>query len=783
MAAVAKMARKEGPHKGWFRETLEKLRSRLTWWDLLFGTGATLLIATLLLGFGFQTLPSYKAGEIAAQEVRAPLDVTYEDLEATASLRDAARDRAPSVYEFDADRIASLESEISRAFTAGRRLLSDQGVPPQIDLEGTQLPPTLNSLEGEVGKTIPLRFLPLLVAHRFGADLEKKILQVLDTVLRGGVVADGEAFRQDLKRGIVLRDPTALVERPLREFSGVRSLEAAKECVRQYQMEFSEFPPASRAELLALLDSQIITTLIFNAAETTARREAAAARVRPIQVQLKKGKVIIRAGEQVTARAMADLAILRHMQRPRFILSQLLGLFFFVASLLYALWRYLVHYQNRHRKIRNHAVLVVLVIMLAAIVVRLLTAAADILSERVSLVFLQDPFNLYSAIPFSFAALLVTLLIDTNVGLIVSMMAGVITGLFYGDIYLAVYALLGSLAGIYGIRQYKERSALFKSGLTIGVVNAFALLGIHLLKQDTFVFFQLVSKAALGIVSGMFAAALSSILLPALESLFKVTTDIRLLELSNLNSPVLRRLSVEAPGTYHHSLMVGTLAEAAAEAIGANPLLVRVAAYYHDLGKVLRPEYFMENQAFGVNKHEALTPSLSCLILASHVKSGLELARQAGLTETIRQMIAEHHGTRVMTFFYQKAKESAGVDDREVREGDFRYPGPKPQSKEAAVLMMADSVEAASRTLSNPSATQIQGMIERLIEDILADSQLDQCDITIREVRLAKESLFKVLSGIHHRRIDYPGYDFKLLAENSDKAQLRDSGNFQAKAI
>ncbi|MFH1574185.1 MAG: HDIG domain-containing metalloprotein, partial [Acidobacteriota bacterium] len=271
---------------------------------------------------------------------------------------------------------------------------------------------------------------------------------------------------------------------------------------------------------------------------------------------------------------------------------------------------------------------------------------------------------------------------------------------------------------------------------------------------------------------GLLASFLCPVLLPALETLFRVTTDIRLLELSNLNSPILRRLAVEAPGTYHHSLVLGTLAEAATESIGANPLLVRVAAYYHDIGKMLKPEYFLENQAFGANKHEALAPSMSCLILISHIKDGIELARGAGLTQAICDMIPQHHGTRVMTYFYQKAKESSDARNGPVDERDFRYPGPKPQTKEAAILMMADAVEAASRTLTQPSAAQIQGMVDRLVDDVVADNQLDECDITLREIRLVKESFFKILSGTYHRRIDYPGYDFQQVDKKPDTTAL-----------
>lgn len=782
MLAVAEKPRREQPRKAWVVRLLEALKRQLTWPNLLSAVAA-MLIAGLLLGFRFQALPEYRVGDIASQQVIAPQDVLYEDKQATMSRREAARNRTPALYELDVYRITDLERQVDLAFAAARQVLSDQRIPPKGRLSRTQQKLILGLLEKKVGQIVPPRFLPLLLERRFDPALGKKILQVLDPVLRSGIVADPEIFGQDAKKGIVLRDRATLVERPLPDSSRVRSLEAAKQYLRQFHLGFAEFSAPERAELFAFLDSLLFPTLVYNDAETATRRDTAAARVTPVEIQIKKGKVILRNGEEVTPRAEADLAALRNSHRPRPLLERLLGLFFFVASFLYALWRYLAYFQGRYRKIRTYPPLILTVIVLAVIVMRLLTALADILAEHVPLGTLQHPFGLYFAIPFAFAALLATLLVDVHVGLIVSVVVGVLAGLFYGDIYITVYALLGSLAGIYSISQYRVRSGLVKSGLKIGVVNALAAIGIHLLRQDIFIWSELLTTTAMGVMSGMLAAVLGSVFLPALESLFKITTDIRLLELSNLNAPILRRLAVEAPGTYHHSLMVGSLAEAAAETVGANPLLVRVAAFYHDLGKLPKPEYFTENQAAGVNQHESLAPAISCLILASHVKDGLELAKQAGLVETIRDLIPQHHGTRVMTYFYQKARESAAADCREIREEDFRYPGPKPQSKEAAILMMADTIEAASRTLSNPSTAQIEGLIDRLSEDVLADHQLDECDITLREIRLVKESFLSVLRGIHHRRIDYPGYDFTLPEGKEKNAPLGDSDRRGSKIV
>jgi putative nucleotidyltransferase with HDIG domain len=227
-----------------------------------------------------------------------------------------------------------------------------------------------------------------------------------------------------------------------------------------------------------------------------------------------------------------------------------------------------------------------------------------------------------------------------------------------------------------------------------------------------------------------------------------------------LNSPILRRLALEAPGTYHHSIAVGTLSEAGAEAIGANTLLLRVGAYYHDIGKLKHAEYYVENQMFLANKHEALSPTMSSLILASHVKDGLAMAREIKLGPKVAELIPQHHGTRVMTYFYQKAKETAGEKNGEVSENEFRYPGPKPQSKEAAILMLADQVEAAARTLQDPTPGQIRGLIGRITQTTIQDGQLDECDITMKEVQVVSRAFERVLTGMYHHRIEYPGFDF-----------------------
>jgi putative nucleotidyltransferase with HDIG domain len=231
-----------------------------------------------------------------------------------------------------------------------------------------------------------------------------------------------------------------------------------------------------------------------------------------------------------------------------------------------------------------------------------------------------------------------------------------------------------------------------------------------------------------------------------------ITTDITLLELSDLNRPLLKRLMLEAPGTYHHSMIVGQLAEAASEATGANALLARVGAYYHDIGKLAKPQYFGENEPPGKSRHEKLTPTMSCLILGSHVKDGLDLAREEKLPKVILSFIKEHHGNTLMAFFYHKALEM----DPSIQEQDYRYPGPPPRSRETAIVMLADASEAASRSLAEPTPSRIRGLVKRIIDSRANEGQLDHCPLTLREVALIKESFVKVLAAVFHGRVPYP---------------------------
>jgi putative nucleotidyltransferase with HDIG domain len=279
------------------------------------------------------------------------------------------------------------------------------------------------------------------------------------------------------------------------------------------------------------------------------------------------------------------------------------------------------------------------------------------------------------------------------------------------------------------------------------------------------------------LAGGVLVSIVVTIAIPPLEHVFQSLTDIKLLELSNMNLPLLKDLAVSAPGTYHHSVVVGTLAETAAEAIGVNPLFARVSAYYHDIGKLRQPHYFVENQKDGHNPHDDLSPSMSALILVSHVKDGVAYAQEHGLPQPLIDAIPQHHGTRLIRFFYEKARQAGTEDGREVDESDFRYPGPKPRTKETAILMLADGVEAISRTLSDTSPAKLRAMIRRAIQEVVDDDQLSECALTLEDLSKISEAFLSVLAGMHHQRIEYPGSTETSHPDVKASLQDEDSGS------
>jgi putative nucleotidyltransferase with HDIG domain len=386
---------------------------------------------------------------------------------------------------------------------------------------------------------------------------------------------------------------------------------------------------------------------------------------------------------------------------------------------------------------------------------------------------LNDPSIWSFAIPFAAASLLVTMLIDRHLGLLTGVVAALFAGLIAPHGAQTVfYALASCLAAAYGVKRYRERQSVTLAGLMVAAVNAVTALVIASMLQSQTIKGALLA-AGCGIASGLLTIIFAAGGVPINESLFSVLTDMRLLELSNADLPVLSQLALRAPGTNQHSHAVSQLAEDACRAIGANTLLTRIGALYHDIGKVAAPDYFVENQR-GHNPHDRLRPAQSAKIITSHVTYGLSLAKEIGLPRRIADFIPQHHGTRTLHFFLRKAQQQANGEP--VAEDDFRYPGPKPQFKESAIMMLADSCEAAARSLAKPDPEGIREIVGRIFEAIINDGQLEQCGLTSRQLEQIREAVIASLTAIYHTRIDYPGFNVPAPGASSNAGQASPAG-------
>ncbi|MDQ2920308.1 MAG: HDIG domain-containing protein, partial [Acidobacteriota bacterium] len=383
---------------------------------------------------------------------------------------------------------------------------------------------------------------------------------------------------------------------------------------------------------------------------------------------------------------------------------------------------------------------------------------SDSVAGRMTTAPFNEPMLWNFAIPLAAAALLVVMLVDTQL----AFLTGIVTALFAGmmaptGIQTAVYALISCAAAVYGIGRYRERQSVTLAGLFVGMVNAVMALALLAYAEQPFTLNTILLATACGFVGGLLTAIFAAGGLPINESLFGILTDVKLLELSNADLPVLGQLALRAPGTNQHSHAVGQLAEDACRAVGANPLLARIGALYHDIGKVAAPEYFVENQQ-GDNPHDHMRPTQSARIIISHVTYGQKLAKEISLPKKIADFIPQHHGTRTLHFFLRKAQSQAKPGEA-IDEKDFRYPGPKPQFKEAAIMMLADSCEAAARSLARPDPENIRAIVVKIVDAVITDGQLDECDLTLKELTTIREAVIGALTAIYHARIDYPGFN------------------------
>jgi putative nucleotidyltransferase with HDIG domain len=720
----------------------------------------------------------YHLGDVADKDIKAPKDFLIEDREATRANRQRAMQNVLTVYDHDTALASKLSGNVTAAFSDIWAIFQAEKEKQESyeNRYSTQDPSHLlrkplprpqkeilpvhkliwemkPDFEKKTGITVSQGAFTLLEKEEFAEDISNQITNILTIILENGVVTNKEILLREIDRGIVMRDVASKTESTVTALKRFYGLDQAKTMVRIIGDPLLKKYNYNLINLIVDFVQQLIQpNITLNRNETEERIKKAAAEIKPTLYRIKKGEMLLREGERVTDVQLLKLKALEAQTKHEQVSNRSVGSAAIIFILL--MTTYIIHI--RHPRNENQANNKNLVFMASVLLTFFLLAAltesmAETLSHNVNYSFSSS--SVLFGIPIAAGAMIVCLFMGFDIALPLAMLIAAFTAVIFHNRFDAfIYFLLSGTMAAYWIKDCRERKVFITAGIKIGFLNVLLAIAINVY-MGGFSGIKMLWDSAFAFLGGVGSAVVTLGIAPLVELIFSYTTDITLLELASLDRPILHRLMIEAPGTYHHSVIVGSLVEAAASEIGANPLLAKVGGYYHDIGKLKKPFYFIENQADGINRHDKLEPSMSSLILIAHIKSGVEVARENKLGQPIIDAIRQHHGTSIISYFYERAKQRKG--ENAVNIDDYRYPGPKPQTREAGLIMLADVVEAASRTLENPTPARIQGLVKNLIDKILSDGQLDQCELTLKDLHKIATSFNKILNGIHHHRIEY----------------------------
>jgi putative nucleotidyltransferase with HDIG domain len=744
-------------------------------------------------------------GEPARREVRAWRTLRVPDQVKTERLRDEARQQVLPTYDHQPDQVTRKSRLLREAYSSmsvamkgideARRplqaLMDAPGLDADRQAEINRRLAQINTIRrraqiamletlGLTGAEVDFDGLdPLGYGTGLGTGLADALTSVNNAM---PVVADRLIARSRAPMGLRLRQPGRDAQGARRSLEGLPELRelritrvpevlAARIERLASLAEVAEVSPRSRNAMAQLLGHLLVPTATFNAAATASRRTSAAAAIPLSMVHVNRGQVLIREGDRVTDEQAGLIETLnRYSASSAWLIA--LGAGLLIGLLVLCVHRFAIRFLSRYKPDTRDQLLMVGVLVLSL-------GGASIGARVVeSLASANPTFGLavlMPLVPMAAAAMMVGFVLDGAATLVfVTISAPLLGFALTGDASQTVQVLVMSLVGASLVRGTQTRMGFLRAGVGAGLAGwsvdvAQTLFGAGALSQ------QMGYQGVSAIVGGVTAAMLVQALTPVVEWALGYLTNLRLVELANMEHPALKNLAIRAPGSHHHCMMVGVLSEAGAAAIGRNPLLAKVMGYYHDIGKANYPEYFAENQS-GENPHDKVKPSISALIIRKHVTEGVEMARQYGLEGEIIEGIATHHGTRLISYFYKSAQEQA-ADGERVEESDYRYPGPKPQFAEAAILMIADSVEAAARSLDTPDADRLRGLVQKMTNKIFSEGQLDECDLTLRDLHKIAQAIHTVLCGIYHNRPKYQESAAKERRELSSTHNTREPPN------
>jgi len=740
-----------------------------------------LLLAAVTLVFTLILYPrimvprlNYAVGDVAEKDVKAPRELLVKDQAATEIKRQQAVQGVLTVYDRDNELSARLARTVEEAF-ADLRAMRRAAVelqplaPPAIADPVPAAEEARKAFEDKIGIRVSKGAFAALEAEGFSKSIADGIAEIIQKLIDNGVVSTKENLLKDLERGVLLRDVRTHEEQVFHDFKQFYSLDQARSLVRsQGQPVLRELDYTIANLLVDFCQRLIQPNITLNRSETEQRKIRAAAEVKPVLYKIKRGEMLLREGERLSELHLLKLQALESEAKSEPIFLALLGAAALMAGLIVV--SHILFFRQRlagsetpTRDVLLMACVFIFFQLAAQIMVTLFAGAirsSNYAFPGSAVVFL---------VPLAAAPMIVCVFLKLPAALSFAVVTAVGTAvMFENSLATCIFSMITGCMGAYWVRACRERKVFVTAGVKTGLLGAALAVGVEIFSgHPSWTGWAWCS--AFAFLGGIGAGVVAAGVVPLVEIAFGYTTDISLLELANLDRPILRQLMIEAPGSYHHSVILGSMVEAAAAEIGANPLLAKVTGYYHDIGKIKKPQYFIENQRNGKNKHDRLAPSMSSLILISHIKEGVEIAREHKLCPIIIEGIRQHHGTSLIRYFFEKARQLKGED--QVKEEDFRYPGPKPQTREAALVMLGDVVEAASRTLENPTPARIKGMVQSLFNLILSDGQLEECDLTLKDLNRIAGCFNTILNGIHHHRIEY--YDQRSFVAENGRGRLK----------
>ncbi len=757
-----------GIEKTWLGRFLfiieEKFRLRRLFLVIIFS-----LILSLLITSNFEfAYTGYQQDEVAGSDIKSPISFEFVDEIETTIRKKSAEDAIPPVYDYDLSVYEPVIQGVYKSFREMRSIIGQKPWPKDELKREERIKEFISHKERFdqlLGTNqVPLKIFESLVEKRFSVLFENIIIRLLDRISSQRIINDLNQFEEAELKQIIVR----VVERggggdefPVL-IKDVRQLFDAKKSLAINDIRGSQFlTDKDKDTIVKFTQKLIVPNLTPNKQETANRKQKARSAIPAVVVSVAKNQTIVSEGTvlQPSHIRVLDEVSRRTSEGQKDFESIVLALFF--ISMILVFFSYVRRFSLNKIKVhpKDLTIMGTIAILTVIICKFILFLFVETLQDKFGYI----PSSTYKyLLPVAAGPMLVGLLVYSGevVWLFTVFLSAAFGFMMDMSFSYFIFVSVGGIAAARGVHSCKKRNDIYVAGLRVGLVNMAITILLTLLssqlEQGIPLLNQVFWNSVAGFVSGVFAAFIAMTLVPLLETVFNCTTDVKLLELSNLNHPLLKDMSVNALGTYHHSLVVGNMIETAAEAIGSNALLSRVAAYYHDIGKTEHANYFIENQKPGHNPHDHLSPHMSKTILIAHVKDGVELGLKYKLGKPIIDVIQQHHGTTLISFFYNRALENQDEEIHEVSEEEFRYPGPKPQFKEAALCMLADSIEAAARVLDEPHPMRIRNLVKTIIQRKFMDGQLDECNLTLRDLSIIENCFVRVLMGIHHQRVDYP---------------------------